>query len=144
MKRLEFVRKSGAAALLISMGLALESCNDDAEDLMPKNDTDDDQIIIFDLNTSPFDVLKNEDGWLLHPKENILLVNVGGTIRAFTSVCTHSGCNDDWTYGNSTFTCNCHGSMFNNKGEVISGPASSNLKEYGVTVDKNLASITLA
>lgn len=143
MNRLEFVRKSGAAALLISMGISLESCNDDSEDLMPTDDMDD-QAISFNLNADPFDALQNEDGWLLHPEENILLVNVAGTIRAFTSVCTHSGCNDDWTYGNSTFTCNCHGSMFNNKGEVTSGPAASNLKEYSVDVDGVNVTITVS
>lgn len=145
MKRKEFVKKTGAAALLLSMGIFLESCNDDSNEMMP-DDTDgnDDKIISFDKTTSPFDVLQNNDGWLLHPSENILLVNVGGVIRALTSVCTHSGCNDDWTYSSSSFTCNCHGSIFNNKGEVTRGPATSNLKEYKVEVDNDMVKISIS
>lgn len=148
MKRKEFVKKTGAAALLISMGLMLDSCTDDSEEMTPDDDNDDgdddDNTVTFNLAQDPFDVLQNDDGWLLHPSENILLVNVGGDIRAFTSVCTHSGCVDDWTYASSSFTCNCHGSMFNNKGEVTSGPAASNLKEYGVEVEGESVTITIS
>lgn len=146
MKRIEFVRKTGAAALLISMGISLESCNDDTDDMMPDDmpgDNDDDDVVSFNLADSPYDVLKDADSWLLHPQENILLVNVDGSIRAFTSVCTHSGCNDDWEYGNSTFTCNCHGSKFNNKGEVTSGPATANLREFSVDVQNDAVTITV-
>lgn len=144
MVRKEFVKKTGAAALLLSMGIFLESCSDDSEEMTPDNGDNDNNIISFDKSSSPFDVLQSNDGWLLHPSENILLVNVGGVIRALTSVCTHSGCNDDWTYSGSSFTCNCHGSMFNNKGEVTSGPASSNLKEYKVEVDRDFVSINVS
>jgi len=147
MKRKEFVKKTGAAALLISMGVMLDSCTDDSEEMTPDDDKDvdeNDETVTFDLNQDPFDVLQNNDGWLLHPSENILLVNVGGDIRAFTSVCTHSGCVDDWSYSSSSFICNCHGSMFNNQGQVTSGPAASNLKEYGVNVDGDSVTITVA
>jgi Rieske Fe-S protein len=140
MVRKEFVKKTGAAALLLSMGFFLESCSDDSGEMTPDNDN----TISFDKSASPFDVLQSNDGWLLHPSENILLVNVGGVIRALTSVCTHSGCNDDWTYNSSSFTCNCHGSMFSNKGVVTSGPASSNLKEYKVEVEGNTVTISVS
>ncbi len=145
MKRKEFVKKTGAAALLISMGIMLDSCTDNSEEVNPDDDNDDsgDNTVAFDLKQDPFDVLQNDDGWLLHPSENILLVNVGGDIRAFTSVCTHSGCVDDWSYSSNSFICNCHGSMFNNQGEVTSGPAASNLKEYGVDVDGDSVTITV-
>jgi Rieske Fe-S protein len=145
MKRKEFVKKTGAAALLLSMGILLESCNDDSSEMMPDNTDDNNvKIISFDKTASPFDVLQNNDGWLLHPSENILLVNVGGVIRALTSVCTHSGCNDDWTYNSQSFTCNCHGSIFSNKGEVTRGPATSNLKEYKVEVEGDTVNISVS
>ena len=138
MKRKEFVKKTGAAALLLSMGVLLESCSDDSEDMLPG---DDDDVVSFDLNTSPFDVLQNNDGWLLHPQENILLVNVNNDIRAFTSVCTHTGCTDNWSYTNSNFVCGCHGSGFNNSGAVTSGPATSNLREFTVKVENDQVDI---
>ncbi len=147
MKREEFIRKSGAAALLISMGVLLDGCSDDSDDMKPDDDNDmeqdDPKTVTFDLNTEPFDTLKIDDSWLLHPKENILLVNVNGSIRAFTSVCTHSGCSDQWSYTSPTFVCACHGSNFNNKGEVTKGPAASNLKEYPVEVDGSAVTISV-
>ena len=147
MNRKEFVQKTGAAALLVSMGLFLDSCTDSSEEVNPDDDMNGDDkegnIISFDLNENPFDALKTDDAWLLHPSENILILNVGGDIRAFTSVCTHSGCVDDWSYGSSTFTCNCHGSQFDNQGKVTKGPASSDLKEYSVEVDGDTVNINV-
>jgi Rieske Fe-S protein len=144
MKRIDFVKKSGAAALLISFGISLNSCKDDSEEIVPDNqdDNENENTISFDLSENPFDVLQTADGWLLHPSENILILNVAGELRAFTSVCTHSGCVDDWTYGSGQFTCNCHGSMFNDQGEVTRGPATGNLKEYTVNVDGNTVKIS--
>ena len=145
MKRKEFVKKTGAAALLMSMGVLLNSCNDESDDILLDDDSNDDSSkkVAFSLSQNPFDALQNVDGWLLHPQENILLVNVDGNIRAFTSVCTHSGCSDNWEYGSAQFKCTCHGSLFNNKGEVIQGPASSNLREFSVGVENGSVEINL-
>ena len=145
MKRKEFVKKTGAAALLMSLGVFMNSCSDDSDDMVmddPLTNDDPSNLVSFRLNENPFDILLAEDSWLLHPKENILLVNVNGVIRAFTSVCTHSGCNDDWSYDNSQFRCNCHGSLFNNKGEVTQGPAIRNLKEFSVNIENGNVEIT--
>ena len=139
-------KKTGAAALLLSMGISLNSCNDQSEDIMPDVDHEDNpnaSKLSFDLNGDPYDALKNLDSWLLLKDSNILLVNVDGNIRAFTSVCTHSGCNDSWSYSNSQFTCSCHGSKSNNKGEVVQGPAASSLAEYSVSTDDNKIEITI-
>jgi Rieske Fe-S protein len=145
MKRKEFVKKTGAAALLMSMGVLLNSCNDESEDIDIDDGNDDDASkISFNLSQSPFNTLQNVDGWLLHPDENILIVNVDGNIRAFTSVCTHSGCNDNWEYDSAQCRCTCHGSMFNNKGEVTQGPATGNLKEFNVSVDEQNVEIAIS
>ncbi len=135
----------GAAALLVSLGVSLESCSSDSEDEVtptppPANDdntgdenNDDSQGITFDLNDSPFDTLQTFDTWLLHPDENILLANVNGIIRAFTSVCTHSGCSRSWEFNNAQARCTCHSSVFDQSGSRVSGPASRSLQEFSVT-----------
>lgn len=139
MNREEFIKKSGAAAMLLSMGVLLESCTNDTNEIDPDNS----KKVTFDLNTAPFDTLNTTDSWLLHPVENILLVNVNGSIRAFTSECPHAACVDDWTYSSPTFTCNCHGSQFNNSGQVTAGPAVTNLKEFAVEVNNNIVTVSL-
>ena len=152
MKRIEFVKKTGAAALLLSMGISITSCNDESEEISPTtNDYNNGNqgagsktsTISLSLDSNPYDVLKNQDSWLLIRDNNILVVNVGGNIRAFTSVCTHSGCNDNWSYSNREFTCNCHGSKFNNSGEVVQGPASRNLTEYSVSSEGSKIEIAI-
>ena len=54
----------------------------------------------------------------------------------------HTGCTDSWTFNNSQFTCNCHGSRFNTAGEVVSGPATSDLPEYGTSLSEDVLTIT--
>jgi len=47
-------------------------------------------------------------------------------IVAYTSVCTHSGCDvDDWLAGQQLLSCSCHSSVFDPKdgGRVVDGPA---------------------
>jgi rieske iron-sulfur protein len=47
-------------------------------------------------------------------------------IVAYTSVCTHSGCDvDDWLAGQQLMSCSCHSSVFDPKdsGRVLDGPA---------------------
>jgi cytochrome b6-f complex iron-sulfur subunit len=51
-------------------------------------------------------------------------------IRAVSAVCTHLGCIlEKSTVG---FECPCHGSCYNDRGEVMSGPAPRNLSWYRV------------
>lgn len=75
--RKEFLQKAGAAALLTSMGISLLSCGDDD---MATPDIGGDTGISFDISMGVFATLQTEDTWLLHPDENILIVNVGGNI----------------------------------------------------------------
>lgn len=47
--------------------------------------------------------------------------------------CTHQGC--ELTPYDTTMVCPCHGAEFNNKGEVTTGPADSNLISFQTTHD---------
>lgn len=137
--RKEFLQKAGAAALLTSIGISLISCGDDEDTTTP--DVGGDTGITFDISSGAFQTLQAEDAWLLHPVEDILIVNVAGTLRAFTSVCTHTGCTRDWAFAGELATCTCHGSEFNNQGQVVTGPANGALAEFEVTQDGNIVTI---
>ncbi|WP_433238794.1 Rieske (2Fe-2S) protein [Streptosporangium sp. CA-135522] len=65
-----------------------------------------------------------------------------GQFKAFTSVCTHQGC-DVASVSGGTINCPCHGSKFKiADGSVANGPASRPLTEKTITVEGD--SITLA
>ena len=50
-----------------------------------------------------------------------------GTFHSYSAICPHLGCVVQWNADEKSFDCPCHGSRFTCKGEVINGPAVSNL-----------------
>ena len=58
--------------------------------------------------------------------QNVLVVSNGDGIAAMSMVCTHLGC--IVTKSGEGFSCPCHGSSFDNDGEVKAGPAPRGLR----------------
>jgi Rieske Fe-S protein len=57
-----------------------------------------------------------------------------GNYRAFTSICTHAGC-DVGSISDNVITCPCHGSQFSaENGDVSRGPANAPLAAIAVAV----------
>jgi len=52
-------------------------------------------------------------------------------ISAVSAVCTHLGCTVERS--GKGFMCPCHGTCFNDRGEVVSGPATKNLSWHMVS-----------
>lgn len=50
-----------------------------------------------------------------------------GQQHEFSAVCSHLKCIVAWNHSEQTWDCPCHGSRFDKYGEVINGPAISNL-----------------
>ena len=133
MNRKVFINQLGAATLLASLGIPLESCTSDSEDEpIPQNDPNNSNALTIDLTSNDFSSLNTQDAWLLHPDRDILLVNIGGTISAFSSSCPHSGCTRDWEESDSHFRCRCHGSEFKKDGTLAKGPATRGLSKLAV------------
>ena len=136
MKRRVFIEKTGKAAILAGLGLSIAACSEDDD---PQPDLS--EALEIDLSVSPFSELTEPGSWVLHPSQNIILVNVAGEVRAFTSVCTHSQCSRNWVFGSTEATCTCHGSKFNQEGEVVQGPASRSLQQFEVSQDGDTITI---
>ncbi|HEY5374952.1 MAG TPA: Rieske (2Fe-2S) protein [Polyangiaceae bacterium] len=69
----------------------------------------------------------------LVPNAPAVLARDKDGLYAMTITCTHAGC--DVSPSGTTLYCPCHGSLFNNNGEVLQGPAGSPLVHYAVTLD---------
>ena len=48
-------------------------------------------------------------------------------VAVLTAVCTHLGCTVSHRQAAGGFRCPCHGSVFNDQGDVLSGPAPKSL-----------------
>lgn len=81
-------------------------------------------------------------GVVIAAQEIVVTQPTAGQYKAFSSVCTHQGCNvNEVTDGQ--MICPCHGSYFAiADGAVTDGPARSPLPEKAITVSGD--SITLA
>lgn len=51
-----------------------------------------------------------------------------GGYRALNASCTHMGCTVTWNPSEQSWDCPCHGSRFDIEGNVLNGPAITNLK----------------
>jgi Rieske Fe-S protein len=73
--------------------------------------------------------------YFTHPNfGSSILINYGGTWKAFSAVCTHAGCTVNYSSG-SSLNCPCHPGVFSaNNGAVLSGPPPSKLAEYDIKV----------
>jgi len=59
----------------------------------------------------------------------------GGTVHAFSAICTHQGCTVSSVH-DGVITCPCHGSRFNaDTGAVVAGPAPRPLPSVPVKVN---------
>ena len=75
------------------------------------------------------------------PGSRTLLMNIPAVLihnndgyLAFSLVCTHLGCTVEQK--NGEYECPCHGSKYNDKGDVTRGPANTALKKLRVEINE--------
>jgi Rieske Fe-S protein len=67
--------------------------------------------------------------------DSAVVVNVGGSVRAFRAVCTHEGCPLGWNAQQHLIRCPCHGGAYDTSGHVVSGPPPAPLTELRAVVE---------
>jgi cytochrome b6-f complex iron-sulfur subunit len=85
-----------------------------------------------------FKALKPEDypeGPTFLPNLRVFLFRKGNSFRAASAVCTHLGCTVN--LAGEGFHCPCHGSVFDQRGAVVSGPAPSSLLWFPLTLSRD-------
>lgn len=147
--RRKFLEKAGLAAVMGSFGISFfTSCVSSEEPVdttPPPPPTSSNGITVsgttIQVNLSVQTKLAASGGWLLIESAKTLVANLNGTFVALTSVCTHSGCSDSWSFANSRFTCTCHNSIFDTEGKVLQGPATQPLQVFTTLVSGNVLTI---
>jgi nitrite reductase/ring-hydroxylating ferredoxin subunit len=66
------------------------------------------------------------------PDRRLYVFNGADGFYAISSVCTHLGCNVK--RGGPGFACPCHGSQYDENGQVIRGPAPKSLAWYALSL----------
>ena len=85
-----------------------------------------------------FKAMKPEDypdGPTFLPNLRVFLFRKGNAFRAASAVCTHLGCTVNLS--GKGFHCPCHGSVFDQNGIVIGGPAPSPLAWFELTLSRD-------
>lgn len=147
--RREFLERAGLTTAMTAFGLIFFTSCSDSEDQDPvtKPPATGSGGISVSGNTINIDLkaqtaLATNGGWLLIIDAQTLVVNVGGTYLALTSVCTHSACDRNWTFSNNKFTCSCHGSQFDTSGNVLQGPANQPLRSFTTALNGTVLTVT--
>lgn len=71
------------------------------------------------------------------PDKRIFVVRKADRLKVISAICTHMGCTPRWLEEKHVWECPCHGSIFNDKGIKIAGPAPDPLPWYEVILGRD-------
>ena len=83
--------------------------------------------------------VQQRTGWIVNEEEIsvYVLTEDGRNYIAMSNICTHLGCRVRWIAEQSSFFCPCHNAIFDQEGEVVSGPPPEPLDRYEVKIEDN-------
>lgn len=81
--------------------------------------------------------IEKQTGWINNETELTFYVITedGRNYVAMSNICTHLGCRVRWIANERQFFCPCHNAIFDEDGNVVTGPPPSPLDRYEVKVE---------
>lgn len=128
------VLKVIGAATVVAM---LPSCAQQGSDLPTASSTSCGGGICIDTSQTANTALATAGGALLVDglSDTIMVIRASDTsVVAVSAICTHAGCSMNFDSAQAQIVCPCHGSVFNEQGSVVNGPARRPLKVYAATL----------
>ncbi|NIS80323.1 MAG: Rieske 2Fe-2S domain-containing protein [Anaerolineales bacterium] len=87
--------------------------------------------------------IQKQTGWITSEEDLsvYILTQNGRDFVAMSNICTHLGCRIRWISDRKQFFCPCHNGVFDQHGNVVSGPPPRPLDHYPIKVEQNHISI---
>jgi Rieske Fe-S protein len=74
--------------------------------------------------------------------DTIMVIRASDTqVLALSAICTHDSCSMNFDATHSQITCPCHGSVFDEQGAVVKGPARRPIKVYQASLTNNTITV---
>ncbi len=135
MQRREFLTNASGLLSLGTIAQLLESCSKNSVNPKPPAN------FTVDLTASGNSALKTVGGFIL--SQGIYIIRTGqSTYIGLSSICTHAGCQVNYSSSSKQFSCPCHGGLYDSTGKVIGGPPPSPLAQYQVALSGTTLTIT--
>ena len=135
MQRREFLTHTSGLLSLAALAQLVESCSKNAVSPKPAAN------FTIDLTTTANSALKTVGGFIL--SQGIYIIRTGqSTYIGLSSICTHAGCQVNYSSSSKEFSCPCHGGLYDSTGKVIGGPPPSPLAQYQVVLSGTTLTVT--
>lgn len=133
--RAEFFKLVGVSVGAVILQHCLSGCGSSTEEPVPQGTS-------INLNNADFVALKNPGG-VVYTNGIIVARTLQNAFLAVSQACTHQGTRVNFNASANTFVCPNHGSIFNNLGEVVQGPATRPLTRYMTTFDPSTGELKI-
>ncbi len=136
MTRKDFIAQVGIGAAALLVPACLGSCKKSSTSTASAST----MSVNFTVNVASGPLATN-GGYLLQNGVIVARTNAG-TFIAVASTCTHQGGTVGYAPNSNSFICPIHGAQFDANGNVIGGPAPTNLQKFTCTLSGSTLHVT--
>jgi len=143
MERKEFIEQVGLSSASILIFGCMQACSKSdttSNTSSSGNNTANpgtNKAVDFTINISvaPYTSLNTAGGFFVESVTGVIIARtLQNEFIAVSSICTHQGVTIEYQSNANRFFCAAHGSAFDTKGSVTTGPATASLKQYKTTL----------